>query len=173
MKTKKEVSKKTTIVAKKKITGKSIAVKSSAKKTKTAVKKAAIKKAAPAKKVAAKKTVAKHKTLSAPKKNVEAKRVGKSKLSSLKRATYMAFSIVLGLLLGTFVQLFLELVYMKKMMSSNVELQTNYFLGIPSFLPAIAEPFFLLAGLGFGIWLGFWGWRFVYVERRHRTTRIA
>lgn len=140
--------------------------KPAAKKTVTKVK------IATTKKMVARKAVQKTKTISALKKNVEAKKVSHRKHSAIKRTAYMSLSIILGLLVGSFVHLFVELVYMKKMMVENAVLETHYFLGLPSYLPLYSEPMFLLAGLAFGIWLGFWGWRFVYIERRHRTTRI-
>lgn len=165
MKTKKEVKKSARVA--KATPAKKVASKISTSRTRAAevkrvaVKSKSVKKASPKK----------QHTISAVKKSVGAKKMGERKLSSIKRSIYMAFSIVLGLLIGTFVQLFVELVYMRKMMSVISSPQVHYFMGIPSYLPSIVQGFFLLAGLAFGIWLGFWGWRFVYIEKRHRSTR--
>lgn len=167
MKTKKEVSKKP--IAKKKNATKVVA-----KSKVTPVKKMAVKKTV-AKKVSTtslrKKPASKSKTISASKKSVHVVKRRSNGLPSFKRMTYMTFSIILGILLATFLHLFVELVYMRNVMVS--ELRTNYFMGMPSFLPMAVQPLFLIAGVAFGTWLGFWGWRFVYIEKRHRTTRNA
>ena len=122
-------------------------------------------------KVASKKVVRKSKTISAAKRNIEVKKTGYKKEPTIKRVLYMTLSVILGLLLGIFVHLFVELVYMKSIIDNDGILKLNFFLGSPSFLPAIFQPFFLLCGLIFGVWLGFWGWNLVYVQRRHRMYR--
>lgn len=148
--------------------------KTAPKKTKTAVvakkpaaksKTSAVKKVV---KVAKKKVVKKNKTIPAVKKIVQAKKTGSKKEPTIKRVAYMVLSIFLGLLIGEFVHLFIELVYMKKIMAVGGVLKTSYFLGMASFLPMPVEPLFLLAGLLLGIWIGITGWRVVYIEHRHR-----
>lgn len=159
----------------KKTSSKKIVAKKSVKVTpkKAVVKKAAIKKAVVLKKIIKKSPVKKTsgaRTMSSVKKVVEVKKTG-HKHSRTKRYSYMTLSIIFGLLLGTFVQAFVELVYMKKSLIDAGMMQTNYFMGMPSYLPMFASAIFILSGLAFGIWLGFWGWRFVYVEHRHRSHR--
>lgn len=174
MKTKKEVAKKSIGVVKKKVATKKVIAKVAASKTKAvSVKKVAVKSKPSAKKVSRISSSKKAKTISAAKKVTQVKKVGRNSLTLVKRFVYMGFSIILGLLIGTFVQLFLELIYMRRMMSVTNDLRVNYFMGMPTYLPVIVQQFFLLAGLAFGIWLGFWGWRFVYIERRHRSTRLS
>ncbi|KKQ80317.1 MAG: histone protein [Candidatus Moranbacteria bacterium GW2011_GWD2_38_7] len=152
----------------KKVAAKKIEKKAAVKKTVT--KKVVAKKAVVAKKVTKKSPakVLKRKTMPAVKKVVEARKTGRRR-PSIKRVVYMILSIILGILLGTFVQSFVELVYVKKALMGVGMMQTNYFLGMPSYLPMFVSVIFLLCGLAFGIWLGFWGWRFVYIEHRHRA----
>lgn len=165
MTTKKDAPKKGVVATKKTVS--KVSAKKIVKKTLTS------KKTATSKKIQIKKVAAKsHKTLSASKTIVEAKKVSKGGYG-LKRASYMFLSIILGILIGIFVHLFIELVYMKNMMASDLDLSPSYFLGMPSYLPSFAEPLFLLAGLILGIWVGKWGWKFAYIDRRHRSTRIA
>lgn len=144
--------------------------KPAAKKAKLVTKKKTVSKAKPvvAKKVAAKKVSQKSKVIPALKKIVEAKKISHKRESRLKRMAYMTMSVLLGLLLGTFMSLFLELVYVRRAPMMGSSLQTHYFLGLASYLPYFVQPMFLLIGLIFGVWLGFWGWKMVYIERRHR-----
>ena len=159
-------TKKTTAKTKVKTTSKKVAPK------KKIVKTSSVKKVVP-KKVMHKKVSAKSRALAATKTTAHAEKTGHKKESGLKRGVYMALSILLGLLLGTFVSLFMELVYMHEAARANIQLTTHYFLGMASYLPNFAQPLFLFCGLVFGIWLGFWGWNMVYVQRRHRMFRKA
>ncbi|EKD58241.1 MAG: hypothetical protein ACD_56C00167G0009 [uncultured bacterium] len=159
----------------KKISPKKVATKKSVKAPvkKVAAKKVAIKKAAVLTRTIEKspaKKISKTKTMQSVKKVIEVKKTG-HKHSKVKRYSYMTLSIIFGLLLGTFVQAFVELVYMRKSLVDTGMMKTNYFMGFPSYLPVFASVMFILGGLSFGIWLGFWGWKYVYIEHRHRTRR--
>jgi L-threonylcarbamoyladenylate synthase len=84
-----------------------------------------------------------------------------------KRIAYMFLSIIIGLMFGMVFYLYLEMVCIKKMLAFGAVMPPNCFLGSNCFLPFYVQALFLLSGLCFGIALGIWGWRVVYVER-HR-----
>jgi hypothetical protein len=159
--TKKQPPKKTKVVAAKKVVAKTKKVLAAKKVVKVATKKAVAKK------------VKKTKSMPSLKKGNVVEKISHKKESALKRFCYMTLAIILGLLLGTFVHLFVELAYFKKAQETGMDLPVNHFLGIYSFLPMPFVLMALLAGLVFGIWLGTWGWNMVYVQRRHRMFRKA
>lgn len=165
MNTKKENTKK---VAKK------ISVKRNAPKAeiKKVAKKSTVSKAV-AKKVPTRKKIQTTKALPAIKKNIQAKKADRRKIFGIKRSFYMTCSVLLGLLIGIFVYFFMELVYMKNMVASSQAMKMNYFLAMPTYLPGFAGPLALISGLLFGLWLGNWGWKHVYIDRKHRATRLA
>lgn len=137
--------------------------------------------------------VAKHKAISAKKfnpsailaiKNMEAKTVlltknflkaarksagtGNAEVS-LKQFVYIALSVLVGLLAGTMLRFLAEMIYLKRAVAQGIVLEQDYFLGLESYLPVSFCAFFLFCGLAFGIFLGFWGWKKVYIEHKKRT----
>jgi hypothetical protein len=152
MKTKKEITKKTkAIKSKKTSTTRSIsATKKVVKKTKTAPHR-------------------KTKTIAASKTGSALMRLARKEVRfNAKRITYMVLSLVVGFLSAGFVAGLLELVYLKNIYKLGIAPVTHNFLGLDLFLfPA----FYLIifgAGILLGTWLGFWGWRVVYIEHKHR-----
>lgn len=170
MKTKKEISKRVVkkitkkVTPKKKETSKVLTVaslKKNAKKTKMA--------AAPKmiRQLADKKT----KTIAAPMKLQSIARRNRIIAYRAKRLLYMVLSVTLGALIASFVLGFVELIYLRGVFRMGAIPVSHQFLGMNLFI----EPtfFVLIFGLGvaLGVWLGFWGWRVVYIEKRHRMFR--
>ncbi|MDD5396738.1 MAG: hypothetical protein PHW24_01615 [Candidatus Moranbacteria bacterium] len=155
MKTKKEIAKKTKAAPKKK------EVKKVASKVRTV---SAVKKVVKKTKVAAapkKRAVKKIKTMPALKLKVK-------KNQNFKRFTYMVLSLVLGTLIAGTALGFLEMVYIKNSLRMGGQPILHPFLGAQLFFFPAVYVLIFGAGLSFGAWLGFWGWRVVYVEHRHR-----
>lgn len=135
--------------------------------TKKTIKKTAVK--MPVKKVV-KKSVKKTKTVASIKRHKVSleKKSSRKKQVSPKRIAYMLLAIILGLLLGMIVYGFVEMIYLKNAYQSGIEpilYDTN---GGSTFLPPVVKSSFMFVGLFFGVWLGFWGWRTVYIEHKHR-----
>lgn len=86
----------------------------------------------------------------------------------LKRVFYMFLSLVVGILSAGFVSGLLEKVYLEKILQEGGVPSSHMFFGTTLFLEPIAYVLIFGAGIAFGIWLGFWGWRVVYIEHRHR-----
>lgn len=153
--------------------------KSAAKKKKPVAspKKKVVKKAARV--ILTKKKVAKSKTIASLKrfrgaklsKPVSSRILKEKKEPMIKRITYMALAIVLGLLIAVIADAFLEMVYLKNSLKMNIFPSAHGFLGFSFYLSLQAELTILLAGLCFGVWVGTWGWQTVYVERKHRIFR--
>ena|GEM_PF-5247386 len=160
MKTKKEAESKKKVVPKKKVVAKIrtvSSVKKVIKKTKTAV--------------AKKKVVRRIKTIAAPKvlhKKTSNKFSAAKITYRLKRLTYMILSVMLGLLIAGFLSGLLERTYLENNFNMEVLPTAYQFMGIDLFLAPIAYIVIFAAGFGFGTWIGFWGWRMVYIEHRHR-----
>ncbi|MEI7890996.1 MAG: hypothetical protein WCI36_03415 [bacterium] len=167
MKIKKQAPKKTKTVPKKKVVSKVRTVtltKKVVKKTKTApVAKAALKK---------------HKTIAAIR--IDSRKEVTSVFStsekrelrhSLKRWTYMVLALTVGILSAGFVTGILEKIYIENNLRMGHELLTHQFLGMSMFLLPVAYIVIFGIGICFGIWLGFWGWRVVYIEHNHRIFR--
>jgi len=166
MKTKKEISKKSNGASKKKVVAKVrtlSAAKKVVKKTKTAV--------APKRSIKKNKTIAAKKMLQTKTKASSLARQRRIVAYRLKRLTYMILSMVLGFLCAVFVFGLLEMVYVKNSIAAGDGLATHQFLGIEMFLPTVVCITIIVIGLGFGIRLGFWGWRVVYIEHNHRIFR--
>lgn len=175
MKTKKETAKKTKVTTKKKAvpTGRQVASKV---RTKAAVKKVIkkIKTAAPPKRA-----VKKHRTIAASifsrkrpaiiSKLIE---IGRTEITfNPKRVTYMLLALALGILIAGFVLGFLEMIYLKNSLKFGMIPLTHQFLGMQLFLLPAVYVLIFGAGVVFGTWLGFWGWRVVYIEHHHRIFR--
>jgi hypothetical protein len=86
----------------------------------------------------------------------------------IKRSTYMLLALIVGILSAGFVIGLLEKIYIENSFKMGATPMTHQFLGMNLFLLPIAYILIFAAGLIFGTWLGFWGWRVVYIERRHR-----
>jgi hypothetical protein len=86
----------------------------------------------------------------------------------VKRITYMVSAIVLGLMIGTIVQSFVELIFLKRNLLVGAVPEPHTFLGAVSFLPSYAGAFFMASGLCLGLSIGVWGWNVVYVQHKHR-----
>jgi hypothetical protein len=126
------------------------------------------KKAAPKKKVV-KKIAGKTKTMASGKihkVSIQKKASSKCKVS-FKRVVYVLLSYVLGLLTGLTVYGLIEIIYLKNLEQSGMMPSLYEGFGVFSFFPPIAGISFLAAGLLFGAWVGSWGWRKVYAERKH------
>ncbi|EKE19899.1 MAG: hypothetical protein ACD_8C00088G0001 [uncultured bacterium] len=110
----------------------------------------------------------KTRTIAAPKKSESLARRNRIIAYRAKRLLYMVLSVTLGALIASFVLGFIELIYLKSIFRMGAIPVTHSFLGMQLFV----EPIFfvLIFGLGvaLGVWLGFWGWRVVYIEKRHR-----
>lgn len=162
------------------------------------IKKEAVKKikAAPNKKVVAKvrtvsatkKVVKKTKVVAAPKRTIKkTKTIASSKkihvntltnkastkptrkiMWRLKRITYMILALVVGALSAGILLGFIEKIYLKNILNIGRIPVAHQFLGMQLFLFPTVYVLIFGAGLCFGAWLGFWGWRVVYVEHRHR-----
>ena len=91
---------------------------------------------------------------------------GKGSKTSFKQFIYMTLSVLIGLLAGTMLRFLADIVYLKRSIARGIELEPSYFLGLESFIPASFWALLLFCGLAFGIFLGFWGWKAVYVEGR-------
>lgn len=90
---------------------------------------------------------------------------------SFKRCFYMLLAIVLGILISMVTNSFLELIYLKRHIYS-VNFPFSYdFAGFSFLLPIYVGAGLLMLGIIFGIWLGIWGWRTVYIEKNHRIFR--
>jgi uncharacterized membrane protein YdjX (TVP38/TMEM64 family) len=83
----------------------------------------------------------------------------------------MILSLTVGILSAGFVLGLMEMVYIKNTLKMGASPIVHQFLGMQLFLLPIIYILIFAAGLSFGTWLGFWGWRVVYVERRHRMYR--
>lgn len=92
----------------------------------------------------------------------------KNKDWSLKRATYMFLSIIIGLMLGTIFHWLAEVWWINYAFSHSRTLVLHNNLGSSCYLTWQIEFGLLALGLALGIKLGFWGWRVVYVEHRRR-----
>lgn len=167
MKTKKETSKKvikkTTkkVAPKKKETSKVRTVsliKKSPKETKTATPKKRVIQAGKQK----------AKTIAASKKSESVARRNRIIAYRAKRLLYMVLSITLGALIASFVLGFVELIYLKSIFRMGAVPVTHSFLGMQLFVEPIFFVLIFGAGVFSGVWLGFWGWRVVYIEKRHR-----
>lgn len=118
-------------------------------------------------------TKRKLKTMASTKITKAAEKVSHKKESRIKKFAYMVLAVILGLLLGFFVQLFMELVYIKKTMDAGLQLQSSNLFGLNIYMPAPFAVSILLAGLIVGALIGRWGWNLVYVQRKHRMFRKA
>lgn len=85
----------------------------------------------------------------------------------LKRLTYMILAILLGMLSAGFMLGILEQVYLANSSRAGMNPATHQFLGMHLFLLPIVYVLIFGAGIYLGAWLGFWGWRMVYIEHRH------
>jgi hypothetical protein len=167
MKTKKEIVKKVKVTPKKKVIARVrtvSAVKKVVKKTKTA--------AAP------KKTIKKTKTMAAPKllhaKTLASNSQARQKriiMYRLKRLTYMIMALAVGILSAGFLLGLMERIYLENSFKLGTNPITHQFLGMQLFLLPVVYVLIFGAGIAFGAWLGFWGWRMVYIEHRHRMYR--
>lgn len=172
MKIKKEITKKIKIAPKKKAmaAGKKVASKvRTVSATKKVVKKTKIA-GAPKRKIKKTKTIAASK-FSYEKMLADSSlmKLGRKEIKfNLKRVTYVVLSLVVGILISGFVVGLLEMIYLKNSLKLGVFPSSHEFLGMHLFLfPAVYVTMFV-AGLVFGAWLGSWGWRVVYIEKRHR-----
>ncbi len=120
------------------------------------------------KKTARKAAVKKTKTVAASKFSHKEEKCCLNREPAIKRFFYMTLAIIIGLLLGIAVNLFVELAYLQQKMIDGEAVRVYTLFGMNSYLPIVSQIFFLLSGLIFGVWLGMWGWRMVYIERRHR-----
>ncbi len=164
MKIQKETTKKTKAVAKKKTVSKVrtlSATKKVVKKTKTA---------APLKR-----TSRKSKTIAAPMLShgrvLTGESVARRKrvvIYRMKRLSYMFLSLTLGILSAGFMVGLLEKIYIENSFKTGVVPDMHPFMGMQLFFLPIFYILIFGAGLILGAWLGFWGWRVVYIEHRHR-----
>lgn len=167
-KIKKEITKKTKTAPKKKVIAKVrtvSAVKKVVKKIKTAD--------------APKRKIKKTKTIAAPIRSHKKSailasliKLGRTEIKfNLKRVTYMILALSVGILSAGFLLGLLEMVYLKNSLNAGVVPVAHKFLGMHLFLFPIVYVLIFGMGLLLGAWLGFWGWRVVYIERRHRMFR--
>lgn len=85
----------------------------------------------------------------------------------LKKTTYVFLTIVLTTMLTFFVHAFLEKRLINELLSQGLLPETDYFFGLPCYLPSITSIGLLSSGVIAGIWLGLKWWKIVYVEKRH------
>lgn len=86
----------------------------------------------------------------------------------MKQVIYKIIAVGIGLLLGSILHWLVETWWIGYALSHGVPLTLHHTFGSACFLPWYAESGFLAAGLVFGLFLGSWGWRVVYVEGRRR-----
>ncbi|KKP98175.1 MAG: hypothetical protein US25_C0006G0016 [Candidatus Moranbacteria bacterium GW2011_GWE1_36_7] len=86
----------------------------------------------------------------------------------IKRIAYMLLSLLVGILSAGFLLGILEKIYIENSLKTGLFPPTHQFLGMHLFLLPSAYVAIFLSGLIFGVWLGLWGWRVVYIEHRHR-----
>ncbi|MDP3964863.1 MAG: hypothetical protein Q8Q20_04405 [bacterium] len=80
-----------------------------------------------------------------------------------KKKVYVAFSILLGILLSLLAHAGIEALYLG-WADANNQVVTWY--GGCSLHPFIQAAIFVLGAVG-GFFLGLWWWRIVYIEKRH------
>jgi hypothetical protein len=86
----------------------------------------------------------------------------------LKRATYMLLSVIIGMLSASLAIGLLETAYINSSLKNEIALEPHHFAGMELLLSPAVYALVFAAGLAAGIRLGFWGWRVVYIEHRHR-----
>ncbi|HWQ60617.1 MAG TPA: hypothetical protein VN420_05750 [Candidatus Fimivivens sp.] len=84
----------------------------------------------------------------------------------MKQTIYKIIAVGIGLLLGSIAHWLVEAWWIGYALSHGVPLTLRHTLGSACYLPWYVEGGFLLGGLAFGLFLGSWGWRVVYVEKR-------
>lgn len=162
-KIKKGIVKKIKDVPKKKVATK-VAVKKNSKKTKTAI---VLKKIIKKPKAIAAQKVLKHEALISE----SSAKMKRKVIYRTKRLVYMIMAVALGILSAGFVLGVIEKVYLQNSFRMGVNPVTHHFLGMQLFLLPIVYVLIFFSGLCFGTWLGFWGWRIVYIEHNHRIFR--
>lgn len=83
------------------------------------------------------------------------------KPTKLKKAVYLAASVILGLLLSLIAHAVIEMKYLA--MANSQGLVVNFYNGCA--LPLWLQILIWLAGASGGYFLGSWWWRKLYVER--------
>jgi len=91
---------------------------------------------------------------------------------NLKKAFYIALTMVLGLILSFILHAVIEIFYIDYFLSKNVLLKPSA-LTSKCYLPSALQIFLILAGLLGGYFLGQKWWQIVYVERKHfKETKV-
>ena len=89
----------------------------------------------------------------------------------MKKKIYICCAIVVGLLLAAALDGLLETWWINRQVAAGIIPMVNNDFGWDAFLPWQLTVAFFAFGLAFGTWLGLWGWRVVYVEKRHWSMR--
>ncbi len=80
-------------------------------------------------------------------------------------------AVVIGILLGVIFDGLLETWWISHNLAQGVVPKINNNWDFASYLPWQLSLGILALGLAFGFQLGFWGWRVVYIEKRHWRNR--
>ena len=85
----------------------------------------------------------------------------------LKRIIYLIVSICIGILMSYIAHALLEIWQLTKMEEKGYQVAwyDHFGVGVCALPPYLQYGIFVLGILG-GLFLGFWGWRIVYVEKR-------
>ncbi|MEI6650817.1 MAG: hypothetical protein WCL23_05305 [Candidatus Moraniibacteriota bacterium] len=90
----------------------------------------------------------------------------------MKEIFYKIVAVGIGFLLGSIVHWLVEAWWIGYALSHDLPLVLHHTFGSACFLPWYVEGGFLSVGLVFGLFLGSWGWRVVYVERKRGRRKL-
>ncbi|MEI6379190.1 MAG: hypothetical protein WCO55_06045 [Candidatus Falkowbacteria bacterium] len=85
----------------------------------------------------------------------------------IKKAIYVAMTMLLGWLLSVIIHCLIEILYIRQMLHVDTPPYAYYIFGWPCYLHPVLQLGLILAGLVGGYFLGQTWWRIIYIENRY------